>query len=130
MSGHTPGPWRVRCRVDRGYDLKGTDKYFYIAAGFERWHDNKGHFHPDDARYVLDEHHVVALGSDRDHDSPEGGIQNEADANLIAASPDLLKAAHAAFHALKSYEHGNASPDLARTCAAAIEGAILKAEGR
>jgi hypothetical protein len=53
-----------------------------------------------------------------------------ANAHLIAAAPDLLNVAHAASHALKSYEYGNASPELARTCAAALDEAIAKAEGR
>jgi hypothetical protein len=53
-----------------------------------------------------------------------------ADAQLIAAAPDLLKLADAAYHALKSYAYGNASPDLANSVAAALEEAIAKAEGR
>lgn len=89
---HTPPPWRVRCTVDRNEDLRGTDRYFHIGAGAETWHDNIGHFHPDDARYVIDEIKVVALGYDRDYDSPEGGIRNEADAHLIAAAPETLSA--------------------------------------
>lgn len=46
---------------------------------------------------------------------------------VIAAAPDLLKVAISAYHALKSYELGNGSPDLARECAAALEDAIAKA---
>jgi hypothetical protein len=49
---------------------------------------------------------------------------------LLSAAPDLLTVASAASHALKSYEHGNGSPDLARSCAAALDAAIAKAEGR
>jgi hypothetical protein len=42
----------------------------------------------------------------------------------------LLKAARAAWHALQSYQHGNASPDLAAEVVAALDAAIAKAEGR
>lgn len=59
-----------------------------------------------------------------------GYIQSEADADLIAAAPDLLQAATTAWHALKSYENGNASPELARECAAELESALAKAQGR
>ena len=54
----------------------------------------------------------------------------DAAARLIAAAPELLAVAHAAYHALKSYEYGNASPDLARSCAAAIEDVLKKADGQ
>lgn len=65
-------------------------------------------------------------------DRTRGGspVEAESNARLIAAAPNLLAVAHAAFHALKSYEFGNASPDLARECAAELEAVIAKAEGR
>jgi len=55
---------------------------------------------------------------------------DEADARLITAAPDLLQFGKAAYHALESYAHGNASPELARACALALKLAIAKAEGR
>ena len=54
----------------------------------------------------------------------------EADARLIAAAPDLLEACHAAYNALKSYEYGNGSPELANSVADNVMAAISKAEGR
>lgn len=53
-----------------------------------------------------------------------------ANAHLITAAPDLLKVAHAAYHALKSYQYGNDAPALAEKCAEALVVAIAKAEGR
>jgi hypothetical protein len=53
-----------------------------------------------------------------------------ANARLIAAAPDLLNVAHAAYHALKSYEHGNVAPDLAKAVTAALDLTIAKAEAR
>lgn len=53
----------------------------------------------------------------------------QANASLICAAPDLLKIAKAAFHALKSYQNGNGSPDLAAVVAAALDLTIAKAEG-
>lgn len=55
--------------------------------------------------------------------------ETEANARVIALAPDLLKLAHAAFHALQSYAHGNAAPDLASEVASALEKTIAKAEG-
>jgi hypothetical protein len=50
-------------------------------------------------------------------------------APVLAAAPELLTAARAATHALKSYAHGNGAPDLAREVAKALDAAIAKAEG-
>jgi hypothetical protein len=68
---------------------------------------------------------LARLVDDESH--PDADV---ADARLIAAAPELLRAVHAAFHALKSYQYGNAAPDLAATCADECERAIARAEGR
>lgn len=80
----TKGPWRARAEIDRGDDLQGTATLYTVCAGKEDWRDNKGHFHPDDARYVIDEIHVAGCGYDRDYGYPEGGIQRKEDASFIA----------------------------------------------
>jgi len=60
----------------------------------------------------------------------QGGIKSWGDARLIAATPDLLKQLAAALHALRSYEYGNASPNLAGELADAIEQTIANAAGK
>ncbi len=89
----TPGPWRKRREaLDRDQPDAGPERW-KIVAGYERWHRNMGHFHPEDAMYPQDEHHVVAFGYDRDYGYAEGGIANERDAAYIAAvSPDVVLA--------------------------------------
>ena len=94
MSAHTPGPWRVR-RASLNPDEPTIPPACYgIAAGKETWHHNKGHFHPEDSRYPLDEIHVVEIGYDRDYGTPEAAIPRLDDARLIAAAPDLLELLH------------------------------------
>lgn len=55
---------------------------------------------------------------------------NDEEARLIAAAPDMLRVLTAAELALRSYEFGNASPDLARQVADAAKAVLDKAEGR
>ena len=111
---HTPGPWRVRCVVDRGRDLEGTDKCFRIAAGTESWRENM----------------VVALSFDRDYGYPEGGIQNEANARLIAAAPELLEACRLVVAWLTSFSMPPTSTIAEKQEHLAIlDAAIAKAEG-
>jgi hypothetical protein len=47
-----------------------------------------------------------------------------------ASAPELLRVAHAAYHALMSYAYGNAATESARTVADAIETALAKTEAR
>jgi hypothetical protein len=46
----------------------------------------------------------------------------------MAAAPDLLKVLQAASHALRSYQYGNASTELAQSTADACDAAIAKAK--
>jgi hypothetical protein len=52
----------------------------------------------------------------REDESPRGR-EFHANAHLIAAAPEMLKALYAAIHALRSYQYGNSATDLARECA-------------
>lgn len=99
LQRHTPGPWVLH----RPGSMRACDGR----------HDSA-----DGCRTIVE---AEIVGVPR----PEA----EANARLISAAPDLLDAAHAAYHALKSYQHGNAAPDLAEECAAALMIAILKAVG-
>lgn len=58
------------------------------------------------------------------------GDELVANAHLIAAAPDLHCALSAAQSALKSYQYGNASTELAAEIAAFADRALAKAEGR
>jgi hypothetical protein len=61
--------------------------------------------------------------------SSVSGRKNKANARLIAAAPDLLKACIAAQNALRSYQYGNSSPDLAKEVADFASAVITKAAG-
>lgn len=60
---------------------------------------------------------------------PQSGSQ-KANAHLIAAAPELYKALDAAKNALRSYQYGNASPELAEAIADMADKALAKAGGR
>ena len=92
MSAHTPGPWRVRRASLNPDEPTAPPACYGIAACKETWHHNKGHFHPEDARYPVDKIHVVEIGYDRDYGTPEAAIPRLDDACLIAAAPELLGA--------------------------------------
>lgn len=100
--GHTPGPWKVVGRTSRYHDLGDTTDY---ALAVET----------DDAAAC-----EIALVYTGDVASD----QAEADARLIAASPDLLAACRAAFDYLDHAPVGPADGLLPQLAAA-----ILKARG-
>lgn len=52
-----------------------------------------------------------------------------ADGQLIAAAPKLCRTLIAAYHALKSYEYGNFSAELAKEVAAEAQAALIDALG-
>lgn len=103
MSGHTPGPWRT-----------GDDPLDIVRST------------------SADEYRVIATVTDRAIE----GTPAEAAANAqfivtaVNCHADLLQILRAASHALRSYQHGNASPDLAAEVADAVDYRIAKAEGR
>lgn len=57
-------------------------------------------------------------------------IVTQANANLVAAAPELYRALDAAKNALRSYQYGNASPELAEAIADMADKALAKAGGR
>lgn len=51
----------------------------------------------------------------------------KSDARLIAAAPEMFEALVAAAHALRSYQYGNASTELAKSIADNCDAALLRA---
>lgn len=90
----TPGPWRI-------YDY--GDSYEVLVI------------HRDSENRIC---FMATPGSSGDP------VMIAANARLIAAAPDMANALKGAMHALKSYQYGNAAPDLAEEIAEHI-GAIL-----
>ncbi len=54
---------------------------------------------------------------------------DKANAHLIAAAPELARALEAAAHALRSYQYGNSSTELAMSVADFADAALAKARG-
>ncbi len=98
---HTPGPWRL-----------GRPAPYYAKA-------------------VIAQSPTFTKAYVPIADIPDNLRAGEASANarLIAAAPQMLQALHAAAHALRSYQYGNAAPALAEAVALACELAIAEAEG-
>lgn len=55
--------------------------------------------------------------------------EKAANANLIAAAPEMAKHLQAASHALRSYQYGNSATELAQGCADQIDALLAKARG-
>lgn len=92
MAAATPGPWRAR-RASWEHGLESPNDWNHpevwgIAAGEETVHQNKGHFHPENVKYSVDEIQVVEISHDRDWGTAEAAISREADAHLIAHAPN------------------------------------------
>lgn len=102
QSRHTPGPWTFDITEDREGGLVIHQGGYRVATAHRR----------------------IGYGVD------DGYAQQVANAQLIVAAPDLLLIAHAAYHALESYAHGNGSPELAASIAAALALTIAKADGK
>lgn len=99
---HTPGPWRVKIDGGRFEDGKPTAGVFIEASEYKT---------------------LAAL-------IPVAEV--EANANLFAAAPDLLKVTRAAWHTLQSLlaVRDGIPDDSLRGTADALQGALAKAEGR
>src|SRR6266700_2912623 len=106
---HTPGPWRIRSHrnLDERDRTKITSVRYSVSAGKQEGpFENKGWFHPEDATFFKDELYVVEVYFDSEFNYEGGGIENEADARLIAAAPTMLKeleVAHFEFVGLAAY---------------------------
>lgn len=106
---HTPGPWKV---VD-GRDAAGP---FTVRAELQKAHGLMGDYQGD----------IVAEVQQNPSDPLEGLAK--VNAHLLAEAPELLKVAKAASHALRSYEYGNASSELAKEVADAIDEVTRRAQ--
>ncbi len=63
--------------------------------------------------------------------NPDVGIARaQANAQLIKTAPDLLRMLDSACHALRSYQHGNSSPELASIIADECDIVIAAAKGK
>lgn len=96
---HTPGPWIV------------SVQHHTITVYFEGIEDGPGF-------------KLVAIASEH------GSLQREeakANARLIAAAPCMKEALKAASHALRSYQYGNASTELAKAIADKCDAALSRA---
>lgn len=78
---------------------------------------------------TLSKDETRALAAELDRLSPICG-QQERDARILAESnAEMLRTLEGVYHCIKSYEYGNASPDLAEEWAAELERVIRKAKG-
>src|SRR5690349_14596076 len=106
-TGHTPGPWEYR------------DVAIYSTVALMDWADPQN---PSPRDYVM----VVDLTSAMSGNS-------EADARLIAAAPDLLKALRGCLNPLELFAEGDRSDAARRDAAKRAQialAAIAKAEGK
>lgn len=71
-----------------------------------------------------------AVYSELDDSNSICAFLSEANAVLIATAPELYEACKTALMALRSYQYGNNSPDLAQEICKAVEMTIAKAEGK
>ena len=126
MNQHTPGPWinTFFCKRD-GAPIETVEDVAETIAGSARYSERAELFGVslDDAAQNPDGRSTVVCYTGN-------GPNAHNNARLMAAAPELLKAAHAAYHALKSYQYGNKAPTLAEECTDVLSAAIAKAEGR
>lgn len=104
---YTPGPWRI----ERNARLE----IIYTVEPFQGVGWNQGIAH------------VYRQGK---MNGTPYRMPAEANARLISAAPELVGVASAAMHLLRTYENGNASPDLAKSIADSIEQIIARVTGR
>lgn len=107
MAGeHTPGPWAVE---------NASDVMLWIGAMRV----------PDEARYGL---HTIITGIDIEGLSPEARTIKEANARLIAAAPDLLRACEAFLRCIVEPKGDDDTSDVDAAVRLAIA-AVKKARG-
>lgn len=104
-SKFTPGPWTIE-------DPMGPDNLWIVEAGKE-----------------THEWRCIAMVPCDGEDDSVPKREASANAKLIAASPRTCNALIAAYHALKSYEYGTFSAQLAKQAAAEAQAALIDALG-
>ncbi len=106
---HTPGPWKIE-RQEYPADM---DVSFEITV----------------PREDGTERHICQTIM-RDKSEEQGWIaEDEANALLIVTAPEMMEKLEAAVQALRSYQYGNASTELAESVADAGQAVLAKAKG-
>jgi hypothetical protein len=72
---------------------------------------------------------ICSFGDSGPYYPSEGSAPSDEDCALMIAAPELLEALTAAWHALRSYQHGNSSPKLAEEVADRAEAVISRVKG-
>ena len=105
MAKFTPGPWTM-----------GAISVIDLASGMAQ--------DADDEAVILSD----SSEANEDFEIRVNGPNARNDARLIANAPAMHNRLTAAFHALRSYQHRNGSPDLAKALADDIERLLAQIE--